>query len=482
MDETYERILLQLSETDSDDNTDLLRKIFIFLTFGKRPMTLPELAQAVTIDVGGTSFDENSAFHNPEDLLTLCQPLVSQSTTTGHLGFVHYSIQEFLLSDRLAKMSSRISTFVLDPMSSHTEIARICLSFLNYDDFAYGSCTSFEEFTNRNAQFPFLNYAASEWPFHATKYEIKTELRSEILKLLVPQKNPKAASMIQFSSFGTGLGVNVLRFNVHRKASHRRRFRPVKESAMNTLALAVVWGLDSVLSKIVESGADINLAGGPDGTALQCAALRGRTTTARILLDLGADVNYNQSKGTWGTSLMTAILFDRQQMIELLLEVGADVNVGFGAYYRPLNSAACTNNIPTMKRLIERGANVHYGEDKAGLGQNYFSSHETALGMAVRYGRIEAALTLLERGASLGDGSIVDMANRVLKYPLGHLGQPVPTDRVELLIQGLAALGHDIEVNEEDQIPNVSGTHQGPVKFKFKAKQPSSQKSDQNGA
>jgi hypothetical protein len=446
LDETYERILLQLSGTDSEDNTDLLRKMFIFLAFGKRPMTLPELAQAVTIDVDGHEFDEDTAFHNPEDLVTLCQPLVALSPTTGHLGFVHYSVQEFLLSDRLAKAGSEISVYALDPKTAHTEIARICLSFLDYDDFAAGPCTSYEDFNNRTAKFPFLKYAASQWRFHATEQCVETELTGPILKLLIPQKNPKLASMIQNSTADAGWGNDVICFVTYLAKDGTERMYTMNK-AVNSLALAAVWGLDSVLSRIVESGADINLPGGFFGNALQCAAYGGHITTAKILLDLGAEANYVQIDWTYGTPLMTAILVGRQQMIDLLLERGVDVNVGSGSFYRPLSSAAFMNDIPTMKRLIEVGADIDYGEDKDAPGQGHLFTEETALGMAVSSGKIEAALFLIQRGASFCGRSIIDVANCISAryYP-----QTMPVERVESLVQGLAALGHHIEVDHEE--------------------------------
>jgi hypothetical protein len=444
LDETYERILLQISGTDSEDNTDLLRKVFIFLAFGTRPMTLPELAQAVTIDVDVHEFDEDTAFHNPEDLVTLCQPLVALSPTTGHLGFVHYSVQEFLLSDRLAKAGSEISVYALDPKTAHTEIARICLGFLDYDDFG-GPYTSREDFKNRTAKFPFLKYAASEWPFHATQQDVETELTGSILKLLIPQKNPKLASMIQNSWADAGRGDDVPCFETDLAEDGTERVYR-RNKAVNSLALAAVWGLDSVLSNIVESGADINLPGGHYGNALQCAAYRRRITTAKILLDLGADANCVQIDQIYGTPLMIAILFGQQQMIDLFLELGVDVNVGSGFYHRPLHCAATTNDIPTMERLIEAGADIHYGEDKDTPGQGRFSS-QTALEMAVSFGKIKAALFLIQRGASLGGRSIIDFANHISEedYP-----QPMPVERVGSLVQGLATLGHHIEVDHEE--------------------------------
>ncbi|OCT48035.1 hypothetical protein CLCR_04304 [Cladophialophora carrionii] len=272
-------------------------------------MTLPELAQAVIIDVDGRQFDDDSAFHNPEDLLTLCQPLVALSPTTGHLGFVHYSVQEFLLSDRLAKAGSQISIYALNSRTSHTEIARICLGFLNYDDFASGPCTSYEDFKSRTAKFPFLKYAASEWPRHAMEPDVETELTGPISKLLIPQKNPKFASMIQNARIvDADEGDDVTRFVTSLAEDWTKRISQTNYT-VNSLTFAAIWGLDSVLSRIVESGADIDLPGAHNGNALQCAVFLDRPTTAKILLDLGADANSDEVERLRRTPLVTAILF-----------------------------------------------------------------------------------------------------------------------------------------------------------------------------
>lgn len=97
LDGTYERILLHLSN-DAEDNLVLLRRILAFVTFAKRPMTVAELAQAVIVEIRRKKLDDDAAFYDPDDLLSLCRPLIDVSPSTGLLGFVHYSIQEFLLS------------------------------------------------------------------------------------------------------------------------------------------------------------------------------------------------------------------------------------------------------------------------------------------------------------------------------------------------------------------------------------------------
>ncbi|EXJ54732.1 hypothetical protein A1O7_10073 [Cladophialophora yegresii CBS 114405] len=483
LDETYERILLQLSETGSEDSTDLLRKIFIFLAFGKRPMTLPELAQAIIIDVGGREFDDDNAFHNPEDLLTLCQPLVALSSTTGYLGFVHYSVQEFLLSDRLAKAGSEISMYALDPKTSHTEIARICLSFLNYDDFASGPCTSYEDFQSRTAKFPFLAYAASEWPDHATEQDVETELTSSISQLLIPQKNPKLASMFQNSwEFGEARGDDVTLFCTYLAEDGTER---MYESSymVNSLTFAAVVGLDSVLARIDESGADINLPGGHAGNALQCAACYGRLTTAKILLDLGADASFDKGDYGRGTPLKIAIISGQRQMIDFFLDWGVDVNVGGEEYHKLLKVAAGENDVPTMQRLIEAGADIHHGEDQDAPWKDPYDG-VTALETAVSRGNIEAALFLIEQGASLGDFSITAMADCLCNV---WRGEGMPIKRVETLMKGLAALGHHVEVDDEVEEGKVEEAEEAfcyekaglnqrsrPVKFRLKIDRASS--------
>ncbi len=438
LDETYERILLRLS-TEAEDNIVLLRRILAFVAFARRPMTVEELAQAVVVEIRGKKFDDDAAFFDSEDLLSLCHPLIDRSPSTGLLGFVHYSIQEFLLSKRLSNAQGAIKMFALDAKSCHTEIAQLCLTFVGFDDFADGPCQTFKELQERKEKYLFLEYAATYWPYHTQHKDVETAVSDLMLTLLIPQKNPKLGSMLQACGnmfiYRCGSGNDFQTFRIYPD----REDPFVENLGMNSLAIASLFGFNSVLEEIVNSGADVDALGSIDGTPLQCAVYNGHIETVQTLVDLGANINCSHSGGLGfaGGALMTAIFWNRQDIIDMLFELNVDVNVGGGAYDTALNYAVVKDDVPTMERLIQLGANIDFGKDS----WKPFH-HSLPLGMAVTCGRSKAFLYLIASGASLCNIPVEEWAN----YLARNNPKDVSKEWALGFAEELSHLGHYVEV------------------------------------
>jgi hypothetical protein len=478
LDETYERILLQLS-SEAEDNLILLKRILVFVTFAYRPMTVAELAQAVVIEIRGKKFDDDAAFHNPEDLVSLCNPLIAASPSTGLLGFVHYSIQEFLLSERLSNAKGMIRTFALDAKSCHTEIAQLCLSFVNFEDFSDGPCQTSKELQDRKEKYPFLKYAATFWSYHTQYEDVERKVSDYILRLFIPQKNPRLASMLQACdnpfTYRSADGDDFLEF--YHTASTPEKPISWKRN-MNSLAIATFLGFNSVLKEIVESGADIDAPGTRWGNALQNAVLNGHIEVIRNLLNLGADINFPDF-GPYETPLMMAIRLGKQDIIDFLFELNADVTISGGNYHTALHMAASKDDVPTMKRLIQRGADIDFGRDSW---KPY--SMSLPLSMAVSYGSSRAALFLIASGASLCNIPVSEWANRLargryegplkpakLVDRLARRRYVAPTKEWALTFaEELSHLGHYVEVvdnlEEEDRGGKVFSGRRLPFTFR----------------
>lgn len=163
LDATCERMLLARINDEHGDNVFLLRRILQFVTFAKRPLELQELAEAIAIDVESDTLDLEARFHDPQQLLSICTPLVAPSQNTGLLGFVHYSVKEYLLSRRISESTSGARIFALNDTAGHTELAKVCLTYLNYQHFSVGPCETELEMWTRLAEYPFPNYSANDW-------------------------------------------------------------------------------------------------------------------------------------------------------------------------------------------------------------------------------------------------------------------------------------------------------------------------------
>lgn len=84
----------------------------------------------------------------------------------------------------------------------------------------------------------------------------------------------------------------------------------------------VLDDLDAIRQHI-EAGSDLNvLEPSRASTPLITAAAVGKTEAAKILIEAGADLNYQNNDGS--TALHTAAFFCREEIVEALLEKGAD--------------------------------------------------------------------------------------------------------------------------------------------------------------
>ncbi|KAK0630722.1 ankyrin repeat-containing domain protein [Bombardia bombarda] len=196
-------------------------------------------------------------------------------------------------------------------------------------------------------------------------------------------------------------------------------------------------GTEEILDMLLKHGAKVD---GPSGWALQIAAFKGHTKVVEKLLDKGADINRQipdsgpADEGfKQGTALQAACVGGYLEVVELLLKRGADPDLGGGDLGHPIIAAcyygqpeiltkllekllpvddpklkvnvhankmsnesalvyaALTLKAPSIRKLIDAGADVNYAD----------SDGDTALVVAARVGDKEAVQLLLEHGADV---------------------------------------------------------------------------------
>jgi uncharacterized protein len=128
---------------------------------------------------------------------------------------------------------------------------------------------------------------------------------------------------------------------------------------------AVLTGNQEALRQHIAAGSNINEKDPFGGSSpLISASLFGKTEEAKILLDAGADINFQNNDGS--TALHTAAFFCRTDIVALLLERGADKSITnrFGAtpYMSVVTPFAETKNVYDMlgKMLEPMGLKLDY--------------------------------------------------------------------------------------------------------------------------
>ena len=220
--------------------------------------------------------------------------------------------------------------------------------------------------------------------------------------------------------------------------------RAEREREQTALMWAVAQRHAGVVGRLAEHGADVharsrvwhqleNTAGNtnPRGnfrmahggsTALLFAARNGDVETARALLAAGADANDTAAAGT--SALVIAAHSGHGPLAAFLLEQGADPNAA-DAGYTALHAAALRSEADLAEALLDHGADVDAVVERGTPGRRFsadFSIRHQAVGgnafwLAARYGELEIARLLAERGADPN----VAPANRVssLKAAMG---------------------------------------------------------------
>ena len=162
-----------------------------------------------------------------------------------------------------------------------------------------------------------------------------------------------------------------------------------RDSAGNTLLhIAAELGLSMLAKMLVWAGGDLEArAGIMDATPLIIAAANGMTSTAIVLLELGADPRAEGAQGT--TTIEVAARNDDVRLLLALIKRGAVVDSRSVNGWTPLHAAAGFNTPRAIAVLLKFGANPN----------NQDTDGDTPLMTACSMGHTECVQQLLDGGA-----------------------------------------------------------------------------------
>lgn len=157
LDETYERVLKEIGLADRDHAYRLLQ----CLTAAIRPLRSEELAGILVLDFDGAKGAPpklNGDWRwedRQQSVLSTCSSLITlvHDGDSRIIQFSHFSVKDFLTSNRLATLKGDASDFHIMPEPAHTTLAWACLGILLHLD---GSSNN-----NRTVDsFPLVRYAS----------------------------------------------------------------------------------------------------------------------------------------------------------------------------------------------------------------------------------------------------------------------------------------------------------------------------------
>ena len=430
LDETYERILQEIPKS----NQVYAHRLLQCLTVAARPLRVVELAEVLAVDFttseGIPKLNESLRWEDQEQaVLSACSSLIAvvdgenDDDDSRVVQFSHFSVKEFLTSDRLATSkidASRYHHILLEP--AHTIMAQACLSILlRFDSHA-------DEATIEN--FPLARYAANHFGKHADFEDVLSHIRDGVDDLLDADKSHFAAWVWIYE---------------YRSFDDERPPRPPRPK-VTPLHHVAGRGFRSLVNYLISKRPeDVNL-NGEDGTPLHAALDGMHGNVAQLLLGYCVDVDVRDSAEQ--TPLHLAAFHGLLGITRTLVERNADINArdsyGKTPLYRIMENTHPASEkifLDVAKFLLEHGADADAKDD----------DDSTALHTASFRGGVKVVQLMLDHGAN------IHVRNKQGQTPL-HRAMDEFTDKlfptqIDAYLDGaqcLLAHGADVDALDDD--------------------------------
>jgi ankyrin repeat protein len=126
--ETYARML---SRIQLDEKASLALQVFKWVAVSQRPLTLPELIEALAIERFAKFSRPERMVNDPSRIIPWCEGLLMLHED-GEIQFAHPTVKEVLTSDR---ESSRVGKFSFTIFEADKEVGELCVTYLDFNDF-----------------------------------------------------------------------------------------------------------------------------------------------------------------------------------------------------------------------------------------------------------------------------------------------------------------------------------------------------------
>ena len=372
LDDTYERMLQGIPK----EKFEHASRLFQCMVAAVRPLRAEELAELFAIDFGTDDAPNLVAGWRPENpeeaVLSTCSTFITIIDDKGSkiVQFSHFSVKEFLTSDRLQTSNVvNIRQYYIPLEPAHAILARACVTVLMQLD----EKADEEDFR----ALPLASYAIENWVRHAQFEDVASRIKDSLAHLFDPQKSHFRPRILlqgikyfrprfQFSMYGTPDEVTPLFF-------------------VATCGFSVLGN-----HLIMTHSSDVNAKSEPGGfSPLHGASIYGHVDSARILIDHGANVNARDD--VYWTPLHFASLWGHVRVAQLLLEHKAISNTRNINNDTPLHMASGAGHLEIVRLLLDHGADVA-AQGSGGL---------TPYQKATRVGHDDIAKLLLKHGAEI---------------------------------------------------------------------------------
>jgi ankyrin repeat protein len=431
LDETYERVLREINKA----NREHARRLLQCLTAASQPLRVEELAEVLAIDIAAPAHggipqlnpNWRWADHH-QAVLSTCSSLITIVDDGGSqvVQFSHFSVKEFLTSDRLARSSGDVSRYHIALEPAHTILAQACLGvLLHLDDRVIGDNID---------DIPLVEYASQHLFDHARFEKVASHIRdameyffdadkphwtawSRVQKIGVNWEGftPEGiddASPLYYASHGGFYDLAEHLVGKHPEHINARGGRMV------TPLVAALHGNHLRIAELLHRhGADVDVRGNSNRTFLHIACYDGILEIVQWLLNHGADVNAQSNDPS--VPINSAVGCGHLQVVRMLIEFNADINVrskfGKGSLHLAASRHKNDDHVGIMQLLLDHGANPNARDNNGSTplhDSSWSSSSDSSEWRSEIHGTVEDTRLLLKYGA------IIDSEDNEGRTPL----------------------------------------------------------------
>jgi ankyrin repeat protein len=361
---TYQRILQRLI-ANNPYRQSIAQRTLMWLLYSNGRLSSSELCQAISVNLGDDDLDEES-IPSEEEVLKCCSSLIRLSSTGFELA--HFTVREFLIQIDPNQMPE-LSPFFMEGASSRLELAKICLTYLNFIPFRKGKVDNADEWDRLHQQYTLKLHAVDFWKDYWNSRWTEKDSQSLIIDIFGSKELGSFQSLVQDYFWVSFRGEG----DEQNSASDTARWFIDISFSLTTLSplhFAAMMREDNVVEWLLENGSSVDQTS-EFGQPLYLAVL-GPSTRWVILKHYGHGISWLPSipppdeRSSLAESSKEAILVHNprstrkrtSRVIQLLCQTKTSNIDDSGIFRSSATQLAAEMTPDTLSVLLEAGAPI----------------------------------------------------------------------------------------------------------------------------
>ncbi|MCJ1345215.1 hypothetical protein MMC31_003421 [Peltigera leucophlebia] len=277
LDKSYENAMERI-QGQKRGFCEVAKMVLSWIICAKRQLATSELQHALAVEAGDSELDGDNVLE-VEEMVSVCAGLVTVDQESDIIRLVHYTTQEYFERTQLHWFPD-----------AQTDIARTCITYLSFNTFETGSCSTDEELEARLRSNILYDYATKNWGHHVCAS--LAQIDDLILDFLESKAKVSAAAQA------------IMPYN-YRNYQSGSSYSERAQLQFTGIHLAAYHGLENTMLALLSNGHYPDSKDENGQTPLSWAAKRGHNAVVKLLLANNSvnpdskDINYGRTPLWW---------------------------------------------------------------------------------------------------------------------------------------------------------------------------------------